>query len=124
LEHSQTTAAGVSSGLQTFTARGWRLPVAAAGRINRGQVIEHKVQDLPWTIGAGHLGRAIEAVEPEFDASGRLGIVAPHPLHEFSIGVGPAEAVAEPGISHSLIRCRTATGHVLVYYYPTFRTPK
>ena len=45
-----------------------------------------------------------------------IGIVRPHPLHEFSIRVEPAEAVAKSGLLHSLIRCRAATGHVLVHY--------
>src|SRR5450759_4276442 len=88
----------------------------AAGTINRGEVIENKVQDLAWTIAAGHFGRTIEAVELEFDAMGRIGIVSPHPLHEFSIRVEPAEAVAKSGVLHSLIRGRATTGHVLVHY--------
>ena len=88
----------------------------AAGTINRGEVIENKVQDLAWAIAAHHFGRTIEAVELEFDAMGRSGIVLPHPLHEFSIRVESAEAVAKSGSLHSLIRCRAATGYVLVHY--------
>src|SRR5262249_9643167 len=88
--------------------------LSAAGTINRSEVIENKIQDLAWTIGAGHFGRTIEAVELEFDAMGRIGIVSPHPLDEFSIRVEPAEAVAKSTFLHRLIRCRAATGHVLV----------
>src|SRR3954447_16034853 len=87
----------------------------AAGTINRGKVIEHKVQDMAWTIAAGHFGRTIEAVELEFDAMGRIGIVAPHPLHQFSIGLKPTKAVAKSGVLHSLIRCRAATSYILVH---------
>ncbi len=75
----------------------------AAGAVDRGQVIENEVQGLAGTIGAHHLGRAVEAVEPEGDAMGRIGVVAPHPLHELPVRVEPAEAVAEPGLLHILI---------------------
>lgn len=73
------------------------------------------MQDVAWTIAAGHFGRTIEAVELEFDAMETIDIVSPHPLHEFSIRVEPAEAVAKSGVLHRLIRCRAATGHVLVH---------
>jgi hypothetical protein len=46
---------------------------------------------------------------------GRIGIVVPHPLHQFAIGLEPTEAVAESGFLYRFIRCRTATGHVLVH---------
>ena len=80
------------------------------------------MQDWRGAIGAHHFGRTVEAVELEFDAMGRIGIVTPHPLDEFSIRVEPAEAVAESGLLHRLIRCRAATGHVLVHDAPARET--
>src|SRR5438270_75296 len=85
-----------------------------AGTINRGEVIEHKMQDMAWTISANHFSGAIKAVELEFDAVRWIGIVTPHPLHEFSIRLKLTEVVAKSAVLHSFIRCRAATGHVLV----------
>ena len=75
-----------------------------------------EMQDLAWTVSPGHFGRSVKAVQPEFGAMGRIGVVAPHPLQELSIRVKAAKAVAEAGVLHSLIRCPATTGHVLVRY--------
>jgi hypothetical protein len=88
----------------------------AAGRIHRGQVIDDEIQDLAGTVRAGHLGRAVKAVELEWDATGRIGVVLPHPVHQLSIRVQPAKAVAEPGVLYSLVRCGAAAGHVLAHH--------
>ena len=74
------------------------------------------MKDLSWTIAAVHFSRTIEAKELEFDAMRRIGIVPPHPLHEFSIRVEPAKAVAKSGLLHSFVRCRAATGNVLIHH--------
>src|SRR5215471_12428182 len=73
------------------------------------------MQDLRWTICACHFCRAIEAVELDFDAMGRISIVFPHPLHEFSIRVEPTETVAKASVLDSLIRFRAVTPHILVH---------
>src|SRR6266700_698921 len=73
------------------------------------------MQNVAWTIGVGHFGWTVEAVEAEFDRMGRSGIVAPHPLHEFAIRVELAEAGAKSSLLHCFIRCRAATGHILIY---------
>ncbi len=87
----------------------------AAGTISRGEVIENKMQDMGRTIATGHFGRTIETVELELDIVGRISIERPHPLYEFSIRVQSAKIVAESGILQGLIRCRTETGHVVVF---------
>jgi len=74
------------------------------------------MQYLAWAITDGHFGWTIEAIELEFDAMGRIGIVLPHPLHKFSICIELAEAVAKPEVLNSLIRCRAATDYVLIHY--------
>jgi hypothetical protein len=43
------------------------MPIGA-GITNRGEVIESKMKEMPWTIGAGHFGWAIKAVEPYLEA--------------------------------------------------------
>ena len=55
------------------------------------------MQDLSRTIAASHFRRTIESVELEFDAVRWIGIEGPHPLHEFSICIDPAKAMAKPG---------------------------
>src|SRR5256885_7570420 len=85
-----------------------------AASINRGEVVEHKLQDLAWAIATSHFGWAIEAVELEFDGVRWIGIVVPHPLHQFSIGVEPTKAVAKAAVLHGLIRCLAATSQILV----------
>ena len=61
------------------------------------------MKNLSWTIATGHFGGTIEAIEPELDAMGRIGIERPHPLHEFSIRVEAAKAMAKSGLLHSFI---------------------
>src|SRR5258708_11785701 len=70
---------------------------------------------MAWTISAHHFSGAIKAVELEFDAMGRIGIERPHPLHEFAIRLEHAKAVAKSAVLDHLIRCRAATGNVLVH---------
>jgi hypothetical protein len=74
------------------------------------------MQDLSWTIAAHHFGRTIEAVELEFYAMRRIGVVRLHPLHELSVRIESAEAVAESGLLHGFVRCRAATSHVLIHH--------
>ena len=73
------------------------------------------MQDPGRAIAADHFGRTVEAVEMELDAVGWIGIVQSHPLHEFSIRLEPAKAVAKAGLLQRLIRCRATTGHVVVH---------
>jgi hypothetical protein len=61
------------------------------------------MQDLAWASGAGRYARHIKAVELEFDALRRIGVVSPHPLDEVAIRVEAAEAVAKSGVLPSLI---------------------
>ena len=74
------------------------------------------MQNMAWTIGAGHFSRTIEAVKLEFDAMSWISVVSPHPLHELSIRVELAKAMAKSSILHNLIGCWAATSRVLVHY--------
>ena len=100
------------------------LPVFPAARaVNGGQVINGELEDLPRAADPGRGARNVEAVEPERDRAGGVGVVVAHPLDEFAIRVEPAEAMAKSGVLHSLIRCRAATGDVLIHNPPRREAP-
>jgi hypothetical protein len=80
------------------------------------------MQDLAGAGRAAHPARKIEAVKLEFNHVRRIGVVFPHPFHEFPIRVDPAKAVAESGLPHFVIRCRAAAMDVVIHQAPARET--
>ena len=52
----------------------------------------------------------------------RIGVVTPHPLHEFAIRLKSAKALAKSNVLHSLVGCRAATGNILIHYLRHWET--
>ena len=64
-------------------------------RVDCAEEVQDEVYQLLWTVAGQHLRGAVKAVEMELMGMRRVRIVLFHPLHQISIGIKVAKAVAE-----------------------------
>ena len=64
-------------------------------RVDCAEEVQDEVYQLLWTVAGQHLRGAVKAVEMELVDMRRIRIVLSHPLHQLSIGIKAAKAVAE-----------------------------